>query len=54
VLFASAVPYALRNVGSSISGRRDAMTNGLATIISSNSTNPNSNPLNTLTKETLR
>lgn len=54
VLFAGAVPYALRNVGSSIACRRDAMTDGLATIISSNSISPNSNPLSTLTKETLR
>ncbi len=70
VLFAAAVPIALRNIRTAISFRRDAMVNGLPVILATtgannsntfNSNTVNSNPVNSNTfnsnnfnKETVR
>lgn len=55
VLFAAAVPIALRNIRTAISFRRDAMVNGLPVILATTGAN-NSNTFNSnnFNKETVR
>lgn len=54
VLFAGAIPVALRNIRSAISFRRDSMVSGLPVILATTGTNSSNNHVNTLNKENVR
>lgn len=56
VLFAGAIPLALRNVRSSISFRRDSMASGIPTILHNRhtTTTTTTNHVDTTTKENVR